>query len=250
MLHRFVATTYNLWQTTRWDVRTRALESYLQVARPDILCVQELRPQSQALIDATLTGHSRIQDDFVGWTEEGNIYFVDDIFAHVEHGAEDVGQQSANRRLFWARLEHKPSSSIVFVATIHLTHQGTKPERTTGTSPRLVEISRAIERLEALVRPGEPVLLMGDLNDALNVVRDLWAGGYVDSFTGSGSPLSPTHPVRPTADGILDGIPQCIDWQFHRGPVRSVGSFVGEYFLDDFAPSDHRPVTTTYGLGD
>ena len=87
---------------------------------------------------------------------------------------------------------------------------------------------------------------MGDMNDAVNVIRHLRAADFVDSFTSSGSPFSPTHPVRPTADGI----PQTIDWQFHKGPIRSLGSFVGEYFLDDIAPSDHRPVSTTYGLDD
>lgn len=246
MYHRFVATSYNLWQRTRWDDRKGSLEAYLKVSRPDLLCVQEIRPESQSLIDATLQGHARIEDDFVGWNEEGNIYYSKELFTPIDYGAEYVGQKSRNRRLFWARLEHKYTSTNILVATIHLTYQGTERERTEGTSPRLDEIRNSIERLDEIIKDDEPVLFMGDLNDAVNVIRHLRAAGFVDSFTGSGSPLAPTHPVRPTADGT----PQTLDWQFHKGPVRSLGSYVGEYFLDDFAPSDHRPVTTTYGLGD
>lgn len=246
MYHRFVATTYNLWQRTRWDDRKRALESYLMLARPDILCVQEIRPESQTLLDVTLDGHARVEDDFVGWNEEGNIYYSKELFVAVEHGAEWVGQKSPNRRLFWVRLKHRYSSRSILVATIHLTYQGTTLERTEGVSPRLEEIQGSIGRLESLAKDEEPVLFMGDLNDAVNVIRHLRDAGFVDSFTSSGSPLAPTHPVRPTAEGV----PQTIDWQFHKGPVRSLGSYVGEYFLEDIAPSDHRPVTTTYGLGD
>lgn len=244
MTHRFVATTYNLWQRTRWPERERALESYLRVASPDILCVQELRPESQALIDATLEGHSRIADRFVGWAEEGNIYFANSLFSHIAHGGEDVGQESPNRRLFWTRLLHIPSSRPILVATIHLTHQQKERELIEGTSPRINEIRNCISQLERLNEEDEPLLLMGDMNDSVNVMRHLYRAGYADSFTSSGSPYAPTHPVRPTAEGI----PQVLDWQFHRGPVRSLGSYVGEYFLDDMAPSDHRPVTTTYGL--
>lgn len=244
MTHRFVATTYNIWARTRWPERERALESYLRVACPDILCVQELRPESRALIDATLEGHSRIDDEFVGWAEEGNIYFTDSLFSHIEHGGEDVGQESPNRRLFWARLLHEPSSRTILVATIHLTHQQKERELIEGISPRIGEIRNCISQLERLSEEGEPLLLMGDMNDSINVMTHLYRTGYDDSFTSSGSPYAPTHPVRPTAEGI----PQVFDWQFHRGPVRSLGSYVGDYFLDDMAPSDHRPVSTTYGL--
>lgn len=85
---------------------------------------------------------------------------------------------------------------------------------------------------------------MGDLNDSANVIRRLRAADYVDSFTASGSPLAPTHPARPTANGT----PQVLDWQFHRGPIRAMTSHVGEWFLDELAPSDHKPVVATYGL--
>ena len=39
-----------------------------------------------------------------------------------------------------------------------------------------------------------------------------------------------------------------IDFQFHRGPVRPLTTEVVDFFADGMAPSDHRPVVTTYQL--
>lgn len=246
MTDRFVATTYNLWATHRWPEREAALRGWLELTRPDLLCVQELRPETRDLVDATLGGHDRIHDEFEGWASEGNIFWSTAIFDLVEYGAEDLGQQSELRRLFWARLRHRRSGTAVVVSTAHLTWQGNPQEREEGLSPRLAEIRRAVDHLAQITDEGEPVLFMGDLNDAANVVRQLRAAGYLDSFTASGSPLAPTHPARPTASGT----PQVLDWQFHRGPIRPMTSQVGDWFLDDLAPSDHKPVVATYALGD
>lgn len=244
MPHRFVATTYNLWERARLAERTGPLRSYLSLTVPDILCVQELRQETRDLIDDVLSTHTRVEDDFEGWLGEGNIYVRDDLFDLIEHGAENIEQQSANRRLFWARLEHKPSGGHLLVSTAHLTYQGNERERTEGISPRLQETRLALAALDGLAGPDEPVLFMGDLNDATNVIRLLRDAGFRDSFTACGSPLLPTHPARPTTDGN----PQVLDWQFHRGPIRAMNSHVGGYFDGDFAPSDHQPVVATYAL--
>lgn len=54
----------------------------------------------------------------------------------------------------------------------------------------------------------------------------------------------PTHPAPPTATGI----PQVLDRMFHRGPIRAMNSHVGDFFDGEIAPSDHKPVVTTYAL--
>lgn len=241
---RFVATTYNLWQSTRWQERERPLQAYVELTRPDLLCVQESSIDSQRGLDTWLPDHGRVHDDFVGWQTQGNVYYSRALFAMDEHGAEDVGQQTHDRRLFWTRLRLLGSGTPLLVATIHLTFQGTETERLQGLSPRIEEMGRALAALARLRRGEEPVLLMGDFNDSINVARLLRADGFVDSFESSGSPRRPTHPATPMALGT----PQVIDWQFHKGAVRSMGSYVGDFFLDGVAPSDHRPVTTTYGL--
>lgn len=246
MTHRVVATTYNLWADSRWFERTEPLRAYLELTRPDVLCVQELRPASRDLIDAALPDHSRVDDEFEGWLREGNIWWSNAIFELLEHGAEELGLLSPLRRLFWVRLRHLASETTVLVATAHYTWQGNPRERTEGSSPRIAESLATVEALERVAGTAEPVLFMGDLNDATNAIRILREGGLVDSFTACGAPLQPTHPARPTASGN----PQVLDWQLHRGAIRCMNSHVGEFFLGDIAPSDHKPVVATYALGE
>ena len=243
--HRFVVTTYNLWETSRWPEREEPLRSYLQLTRPDVLCVQELRQETRDLIDAELGKHARVDDPFEGWLEEGNIYWSTEMFELRDHGAEEIGMLEPLRRLFWVRLALAGTDDTVLIATAHYTYQGHEVERETGFSPRLEQARRTIAALESLVGENEPVLFMGDLNDNTNAIRILRDAGLVDSFTAAGSPLLPTHPARPTADGN----PQVLDWQFHQGPIRAMTSHVGDYFDGDIAPSDHKPVVATYALG-
>lgn len=240
---RFVATTYNLWAGVRWPERAEPLREYLRLARPDVLCVQELRQHSADLIDQELSQHARVDDAFEGWVAEGNIYWSTDLFELDEYGTEQIGLASL-RRLFWVRL--RSGDQTVLVSTAHYTYQGNERERTEGVSPRLEQARRTVASLQRLARNGEPVLFMGDLNDTTNAIRILREAGYRDSFTTCGSPLQPTHPARPTAEGL----PQVLDWQFHRGPIRAMNSHVGGYFLGDLAPSDHKPVVATYAVND
>lgn len=244
MTHRFVATSYNIWTDTRWPEREDSLRAYLTLTQPDLLCLQELQPDSRAAIDEVMPGHTRVEDDFEGWLHEGNIYWSTAMFSLVEHGIEDLKQQSPLRRLFWVRLTHEPSGRTVLVTTAHYTFQGNQIERAEGYSPRNAEADRTIAALERLAREGEPVLFMGDLNDNTNAIWRLRQAGLLDSFTACGAPLVPTHPAPPTATGI----PQVLDWMFHRGPVRAMNSHVGEFFEGEIAPSDHKPVVTTYAL--
>mgnify|MGYP006191756549 CR=1 FL=1 len=44
------------------------------------------------LIDETLPGHARVDDEFEGWTTESNVYWRESLFSEIEHGAEDVGE--------------------------------------------------------------------------------------------------------------------------------------------------------------
>jgi hypothetical protein len=71
---RFTAMSVNLWNTQRWPDREAPLRMLL-ARSPDVLCVQELRPQLGEFIDAELPDHRRVVGDERGWTHEGNIWW-------------------------------------------------------------------------------------------------------------------------------------------------------------------------------
>ncbi|MGI6543378.1 MAG: endonuclease/exonuclease/phosphatase family protein [Limnochordia bacterium] len=242
---RFVATSYNIWETARWPERENALRAFLQITQPDILCIQEIRPVTREVLDAELPQHERIDDPFEGWLREGNIYWSKAIFEKVTYGAEDIGMLEPLRRLFWVRLQFKGRPQTLLVTTAHYTYQGNKREVEEGFNPRLAQADKTMAALDKLAEKNEPVLFMGDLNDSVNAIRRLRAAGLQDSFLAMGMAPKATHPALPTARGTT---PRVLDWQFHRGPLRVMNTNVMDFYVGDFAPSDHKPVVTTYAL--
>jgi endonuclease/exonuclease/phosphatase (EEP) superfamily protein YafD len=245
---RFVATTYNLWAENRWPDREAALRAYLQTAAPDILALQELRQATRDVLDEVLPGHRRVEDDFEGWMRESNIYWLDSMFELVEYGADEILRLSRTdefRRLFWARLRVRDSDSTLVVSTAHYTYQGHPDECATGQSPRPEQARQTLEILGRVAQPGESVIFMGDLNDPVNALRVLREGGLRENCESLEILPSPTFPAFPTSHSKTV---QVLDWQFHRGPLRVMSSEVRDFFLGDLAPSDHKPLTVTYGL--
>ena len=244
---RISVVTYNIWNTQRWDVREPALRGFVQTALPDILCLQELRPETQACLDGALPDHDRVHDDAPGWTTEGNIYWNRTLFSECEHGAEDVGLLEPDRRLFWVRLA-TGGDRTVLVATVHLTYQGNPEERATGRSPRVAQTQSVVEALARLSRGSEPVFLCGDLNDPYLPVRMLLEAGYVNCFAGLGIPTEPTHPCYPTAGVAPRHGCQAIDWIVANRHARVVAAQVPHFYVGDVAPSDHWPVLAVYEI--
>ena len=128
---RLSIVTYNLWNTVRWPVREAALKQFVDLFQPDILCLQELRAETQSFLDQALPQHQRVADDLPGWTCESNIYWRSDLLEGVDHGAEDVGMLEEHRRLFWVRLQVRQPARTIFVSTAHFTYQGHPKERET-----------------------------------------------------------------------------------------------------------------------
>ena len=113
-------------------VRTRAA-LFVRRYWPDVLCVQELVPETRAFLDDALHAHARVEDPFTGWATESNIWWRRDLFDYVEHGAAEFGCESyPNRRLFWVRLRPCSHPSSLVVSTVHLTDFGTAHELETG----------------------------------------------------------------------------------------------------------------------
>lgn len=241
---RFVAMSYNLWKTNRWPEREDSLRALMRATPPDILCLQELRPETRDVLDEELGGHARVNDPFDGWTMEGNIYWHRGLFEYVLHGAEQIGILEELRRLFWVRLRVNADGRTILVATAHYTYQRDAREAETGFSPRLDQARATITALEGLALPEEPVLFTGDLNDSENPIHLLRAAGYSDSFTGTGRIPRPTCPAYP----MVTGAPQVLDWQLTRGPIRTLSTEVVDFFANGIAPSDHKPVVAVYAL--
>ena len=247
---RISIVTYNIWLTQRWAVRAPALRGFLQTFDPDVLCLQELQPESRGFIDEALPAHKRVDDDFRGWTTESNIYRRDALFTRVEHGIEDAGIPDGSRRLFWVRLKARDLDRHVLVATAHLTSQRNKVESETGQSPRIEQIRRIISALKRLNQPGEPLFFMGDMNDAVHPPRMLHEAGYVSCFAALGVQSPPTYQCYPTADVPVGNrvVNQCIDWLVANREARAVSAAVPHFYLADAAPSDHWPVQAVYEI--
>lgn len=248
---RISVVTYNIWADHRWDFRRKALQRFLEVFDPDVLCLQELHAGSRELIDEVLFDHQRVHDDFAGWTTESNIYWRKSLFSEIEHGAADVRiREPGLRRLYWTRLHVDPLDRSILVATAHLTHQRHVDEASTGHSPRVDETRRIIQELQRLNRDSEPLFFMGDMNDAVHPPNLLAQAGYLSCFAALGIPSEPTFKVYPTA-GVLQGqlpITQCVDWLVANGHARAISAGSPHFFLEDAAPSDHWPVHAVYEI--
>ena len=243
---RFVVCTYNLWNDQRWSERREPLRKFLEYHRPDILCVQELHPVTRDLLDGVLETHQRVEDPFEGWLREGAIYWNGELFDLVEYGAEDIGLFKKLRRLFWVRLHFRGAGGqhTLFVSTAHYTWTGNELEKTEGINPRLSQAEKTVAALNRLAPSSEPLLFMGDLNDFMHPLRILREGGLTDSFEALGRYASPTWPATP----IVQGAPELNDWILHRGPIRPMTSGVVDFYVGDWPPSDHKPITATYRL--
>jgi endonuclease/exonuclease/phosphatase family metal-dependent hydrolase len=255
-MHRFVIMTHNLWADTRWPEREPALRELLRVRPPDVLATQELRAATRDVIDQELEHHARIDDGFSGWELESNIWWDTRLFELVEYGTEDVGlndelspreieRLGGHRRLFWVRLSHRGANVPVVVATAHFTFPGSDLEVTERINPRMRQSTLTLEALEQ-VAPTDPCVFMGDLNEAWHTLRILRAGGLADSFGSLRTVPPPTWPTVPTWPE--DWTPWVIDFQLHKGPLRVMTTEVVEFFHGDIAPSDHKPVVSTYAF--
>jgi endonuclease/exonuclease/phosphatase family metal-dependent hydrolase len=247
---RLSVVTCNIWLTERWPARAPALEKFLTLFAPDVLCVQELQRPTQEFLDRVLSEYARIRDPFLGWTNESNIYWNKAVLEEIEHGAEEVGHIEPERRMFWARLKIRSLQKAIFVATAHLTSPRYGEESETGASPRVQQLKRIAGELTRRVRESEPAFFMGDMNDAWHPQRILMQAGYVSCFAALGMQSPPTFQCYPTAN-VQPGertITEAIDLIVANKYARAIAASVPHCYADDLAPSDHWPVQAIYQL--
>ena len=252
--HYTTAMTYNIWGAHAWPARQPAMRAFLESRPADVLGIQELREDTQSLIDEVLSDHDRVHDDFPGWTTEGNIWWNRHAYTLVEHGAEDIGIKEEFRRLFWVRLASTadPSVHLVF-ANAHFTWVGHPHEARDHINPRIQQAHNAVAVLDRLAAD-DPCVFVGDFNDYGHPRSILFKAGFGEGFSSLGRMSPITHPVDPTARpdrGYPKHMPaqKPLDWQFHRGAIAPVSSEVVDFRHEGMAPSDHYPVLTTYAFG-
>ncbi len=242
--------TYNLWNRQRWPAREPALRQFLARFQPDILCTQELQPETRDCIDDVLSGHIRVKDDPAGWNRESNIWWRADLFRRLAHGIEDIGHDEPDRGLFWVRLARPDRNDTLFVATTHLTHPRNEREAETGQSPRIGQARAMIDALDRVVGDGEAAWVSGDFNDAVHVPAMLHEAGFRACFSDLAVQPPPTFPALPTAT-VGPGeyfTSATFDWITAQGPVRVLAASSPQQFTNDLSPSDHWPVLAVYEL--
>lgn len=243
MSARISLATLNLWHTQLWPERRQPLGEFLARFRPDLLCLQELRPQTREFLDQALPEHRRVEDPLPGWSCESNIYWRARLFEELAHGAEPVGHLEPERRLFWVRLRRRDGGTLL-VATTHLTYQGNPQEVTTGHSPRVEQCRRITAALQALVEPEEPAFLMGDFNDPYMPRRILGESGWVNCFEALHLVPPVTFPAAPTAETYTRN--EAIDWIFANHGPRPLLADAPRFCFNGMAASDHWPVVAVY----
>ena len=247
---RLSLVTYNLWGTERWPEREPALRLFFERHRPDLVCVQELTPQTRTVLDEVLPTHGRVDDDFMGWTTEGNIWWNSAFLRLVEHGAEEFGiEEYPDRRLFWVRLQIVDRPTTVFVGDVHLSDPGLAVELEEGRNNRVVEAKAIIGSLGRLVGDGEAAFLLGDFNDSLVPLTHLFVAGYESPWGRLHQlppPTMPAFPDRLLGYGFASSF--VLDWIVANRHARPLAVSSPHVYADNIPPSDHWPVQAVYEL--
>jgi endonuclease/exonuclease/phosphatase family metal-dependent hydrolase len=195
-----------VWNTERLEVRRAPLEALLRRS-PDVLAVQELRPEIARLIERCLPHHHAVTDPLTGWTSEGNLWWDGRILEERSHGATDYGAPELDRRLFWVRLHHLASGQELVAASAHLTWPGGGDESLQGRNPRLAQMQAIVDALDAIA-DGLPTVLMGDMNDPVVPPRVARAAGFTASWDALGTMPPAPYPAGTWDDGWHPPTPQ------------------------------------------
>jgi endonuclease/exonuclease/phosphatase family metal-dependent hydrolase len=219
-------------------VRRHALRAALDLARPDILCVQEATPVQVAFLEEALPGHGRVgvgRDDGQSGGEHCAIYFNRDRFEEIGGGTfwleEPIDQPrpgsalDVKRICTWVRLRDRASSRTLRVYNTHLPL--TEAPRRTAAQVILAQI--------ALGDPADAVLLTADFNATPTAPsrRLFGEAGLVDSAGRAGKPAG-QRTLQLYGLGLrgIDGILVDARWRVHEYRVVNVKP-------QNTFPSDH-----------
>ncbi|MDY6342923.1 MAG: endonuclease/exonuclease/phosphatase family protein [Sphaerochaetaceae bacterium] len=243
-MQRISLISLNLWNTERLDERKDCLVSFVQCYQADLFCFQEIRPVLCDLFDQALPGYRRVEGAEPGWKEEGSIYYREELFQEIGHGYVDLHMPERKRGLFWVRLQDQDGRRFV-CATVHFTHQLNADENRSGLPWRPAEARLAGKALNEIAKD-EPVILAGDFNDPVQVVRILHEEyGLEDLFRKMGVPSPCTFPCLFLSDE--DWQVEAIDKLMGRN-IRPLVATSPHYHTTGHVLSDHWPVMTIFEL--
>jgi endonuclease/exonuclease/phosphatase family metal-dependent hydrolase len=231
------------WRQQNWPARKRALAAVLREARPDILCVQEARPEQVAFLEQTLAGYRRVGVGGEDGRDQGEhcaIFFRSDRFEHLADGTfwlqaptdrpADPGHR-AKRTCTWVRLRERGGGRAVRVYNAHL------PGRTAAAvrgQSRLSASRIVLDHIKA-ADPGDAVVLAGDFNAGPDAPsRRVFAEAALrETAALAGGEAAPaTYQFYGLRMGSLDGILVGPRWGVRRHLVVDVKP-------DGVFPSDH-----------
>jgi endonuclease/exonuclease/phosphatase family metal-dependent hydrolase len=236
-----------LWERFDWAGRKYALQTAVQQARPDILCVQEARAEQVQFLERALPRHQRVgvgRDDGRSGGEHCAIYFDRDRFEEIGSGTfwledpvDEPGKASAlspRRICTWVRLRDRQSGRVlrVYNSHLYLTEEARR---------------RAARIILARIAEGDPsdaVILTADFNAPPNALsRQLFTeAGLADSANLAGkSPNTPTYHCYGLRLRCLDSILVSPGWRAHNHAILDVKP-------DNVFPSDHFGVLTDLAL--
>lgn len=245
------------WQQQNWRARKHALAAVLRETQPDILAVQEARPEQVAFVEKTLPDHQRVgvgRDDGRDAGEHCAVYFRRDRFEAIDTGTfwldEPTDQPAAvgarvKRTCTWVRLGQRNDGRTLRVYNAHL------PGRTAAAirgQSRLSASRFVLDHIQA-GDPSDAVVLVGDFNarpDAPS--RRLFAeAGLRETAALAGERAAPpTYQFYGVRMGSLDGILVGPGWGVTRHEVVDVkpdGVFPSDHFgmLADLTLSRNQP---------
>eukprot|EP00455_Lapot_gusevi_P049719 TRINITY_DN7104_c0_g1_i4.p1 TRINITY_DN7104_c0_g1~~TRINITY_DN7104_c0_g1_i4.p1 ORF type:complete len:282 (-),score=43.43 TRINITY_DN7104_c0_g1_i4:39-836(-) len=245
--------TFNLWNNEYLERRKTALTKFFKSFDADIIMLQEVRPTNLAIVQESLPSHSCVEEqDFKGWTHEGNIFWNRNVFQYVSHELVDVGMYEPWRRLFVVNLRSNQSGKVFRVCNAHFSWEGSAQELQTGFSNRIDSTHKVANYLEGGLaeKSADYFIFGGDLNDRYHP-RIVMAErlGFVDSFSQLLLPMRSTWPT-PSWRWVEDekgGVDNPCDWIFtHPTQLRSICAQALDFSLQGTHPSDHFPVMAVY----
>jgi endonuclease/exonuclease/phosphatase family metal-dependent hydrolase len=231
------------WQQQNWPGRKHALATVLGETQPDILGVQEARPEQVAFLEKTLPGHKRFGVGGEDGRDKGEhcaIFCRLDRFEALASATfwlqEPIGQPAAaghraKRTCTWVRLRERTSGLTLRVYNAHL------PGRTAAAVRRQSRLSASRIVLDQ-IKAGDPadlIVLVGDFNAGPDAPSRLLFTevGLRETAALAGQQGAPsTYQFYGLRMGSLDGILVGSGWRVSRHAVVDVKP-------DGVFPSDH-----------
>jgi len=246
MNYRFSIMTLNLWNTEKLDQRIDSIKRLFSIYKPDFICIQEIRKETQSLLDKILLAYNRVNDNFIGWGEESNIYYNKELFSEVEHGRIDLNMPEENRGLFYIRVKITELDKTLFISTAHLTHQGNADERNTSYSYRQAEAKQIADNLLKLVKDGEGAIVCGDFNDPFHPTEIISnKTDFVEVFNSLNLEAPLTFPCSTISDEYY--LVESIDKIMHNKILKPILASPIKIVLSK-GVSDHYPVMAIFEL--